>query len=142
MASLTIEDGEKRINAAVFSQKLAENSEHILLDEVVVVSGKINKDFREQWQIVVDRIDPVDKIQIKYAKYLNIKLTEENKNEYSILCDLLKKYQGKCPVIIEYQSTNSSGKIPLSKGFDVSLNREFLDSIEKRFGHGKYKIQY
>jgi DNA polymerase-3 subunit alpha len=142
MASLTIEDGEKRINAAVFSQKLAENSEHILLDEVVVVSGKVNKDFREQWQIIVDRIDPVDRVQIKYAKYLNIKLTEENKNEYSMLCDLLKQHQGKCPVIIEYQSTDSSGKIPLSKEFDVSLNREFLDSIEQKFGHGKYKIQY
>jgi DNA polymerase-3 subunit alpha len=142
MASLTIEDGEKRINAAVFSQKLAENSEHILLDEVVVVSGKVNKDFREQWQIIVDRIDPVSKVQIKYAKYLKIKLTEKNKNEYTRLCDLLKKYQGKCPVIIEYQSTNSSGKIPLSKEFDVSLNRELLDAIEKKFGHGKYKIQY
>ena len=142
MASLTIEDGEKRINAAVFSQKLAENSEHILLDEVVVVSGKVNKDFREQWQIVVDRIDPVDRVQIKYAKYLKIKLTEENKNEYSILCDLLKQYRGKCPVIIEYQSTGSSGKIPLSKEFDVSLNREFLDAIEQKFGYGKYKIQY
>jgi len=142
MASLTLEDGERRINAAVFSQKLAENSEHILLDEVVVVSGKVNKDFREQWQIVVDRIDPVDKVQIKYAKYLNIKVTEENKNEYSMLCDLLKKYQGSCPVIIEYQSTNLSGKIPLSNEFNISLNRELLDSIEKKIGHGKYKIQY
>jgi len=142
MASLTIEDGEKRVNAAVFSQKLAENSEHILLDEVVIVSGKVNKDFREQWQIVVDRIDSVDEVQIKYAKYLKIKLTKANKNEYLRLCELLKKYQGKCPVIIEYQSTNSSGMIPLSKEFDVSLNREFLDEIEKIFGHGKYKIQY
>ncbi len=142
MVSLTLEDGEKSINAAVFSQKLAQNSEHILLDEVVVVSGKVNKDFRDQWQIVVDRIDPVDKVQIKYAKYLEIQLTEANKNEYSKLCDLLKKYQGKCPVIIEYQSSNSSGKIPLSKEFDVSLNRELLDLIEKNFGHGKYKIQY
>ena len=142
MASLTLEDGERRINAAVFSQKLAENSEHILLDEVVVVSGKVNKDFREQWQIVVDRIDSVDRVQIKYAKYLKIKLTKENKNEYLELCALLKEYPGKCPVIIEYQSTNSSGKIPLTKEFDVSLNREFLDSIEKKFGHGKYQIQY
>ena len=142
MASLTIEDGEKRINAAVFSQKLAENSEHILLDEVVVVSGKVTKDFREQWQVVVDRIDPVDKVQIKYAKCLKIKLNEKNKNEYLRLCELLKEYQGKCPVIIEYQSTNSSGNIPLSKEFDVSLNREFLDAIERKFGHGQYKIQY
>jgi DNA polymerase-3 subunit alpha len=142
MASLTLEDGERRINAAVFSQKLAENSEYILLDEVVVISGKVNKDFREQWQIVVDRIDPVDRVQIKYAKYLKIKLTKENKNEYLELCALLKEYPGKCPVIIEYQSTNSSGRIPLPKEFDVSLNRDFLDLIEKKFGHQKYQIQY
>ena len=142
MASLTLEDGEKRINAAVFAQKLAENSEHIVLDEVVVVSGKVNKDFRDQWQIVVDRIEPVDKVQIKYAKYLQVKLSEANKNEYVKLCDLLKSYNGICPVIIKYQSKNSSGKIPLSKEFDVSLNRELLDSIEKNFGHGKYTIKY
>ena len=109
---------------------------------MVVVSGKVNKDYREQWQIVVDRIDPVDRVQTKYAKCLKIKLTKENKNEYLDLCALLKEYPGKCPVIIEYQSTNSSGRIPLPKEFDISLNRDFLDLIEKKFGHQKYQIQY
>jgi DNA polymerase III subunit alpha len=142
MASLTIEDSEKRINAAIFSEKLEASSEYILLDEVVVVFGKVKKDFREQWQIVIDRIYPVDKVQTKYAKFLKINLNKANKNEYTKLCDLLKKYHGKCPVIIEYQSSNSSGKIPLSKEFNVSLNRDLLDEIEKKFGHGKYKIQY
>ena len=70
MASITIEDAERKINAAIFSQKLAQTSEQLVLDEVVVISGKINKDFREQWQVVVDRIDSVDKVQLKFAKYL------------------------------------------------------------------------
>ena len=40
MASITIEDGERKINAAIFSQKLAQNSEQLVLDEVVIISGK------------------------------------------------------------------------------------------------------
>ncbi|MDC0964178.1 DNA polymerase III subunit alpha [Candidatus Pseudothioglobus singularis] len=142
MASITIEDAEKKINAAIFSQKLAQTSEQLVLDEVVVISGKINKDFREQWQVVVDRIDSVDKVQLKFAKYLKIHLSQKNKNDYVELCSLLKEYHGSCPVIIEYESEKSSGRIPLSEEFDVSLDRELLDSIEEKLGHGKYKIKY
>ena len=142
MASITIEDAERKINAAIFSQKLAQTSEQLVLDEVVVISGKINKDFREQWQVVVDRIDSVDKVQLKFAKYLKIHLSQKNKNDYLELCSLLKEYHGSCPVIIEYESEQSSGRIPLSEEFDVSLDRELLDSIEEKLGHGKYKINY
>ena len=142
MASITIEDAERKINAAIFSQKLAQTSEQLVLDEVVVISGKINKDFREQWQVVVDRVDSVDKVQLKFAKYLKIHLSQKNKNDYIELCSLLKEYHGSCPVIIEYESEQSSGRIPLSEEFDVSLDRELLDSIEEKLGHGKYKINY
>jgi DNA polymerase-3 subunit alpha len=142
MASVTIEDGQRKINAAIFSQKLAQVSEHLVLDEVVVISGKVNKDFREQWQIVVDKIEPVDKVQLKYAKYLKIHLSQNNKNVYIELCNLLKKFHGKCPVIIEYESGSSSGRIPLSKEFDVSLDRNLLDSLEEKLGYEKYKIYY
>jgi len=142
MASITIEDSERKINAAIFSQKLAQTSEKLVLDEVVVISGKINKDFREQWQVVVDRVDSVDKVQLKFAKYLKIHLSQKNKNDYIELCSLLKEYHGSCPVIIEYESEQSSGRMPLSEEFDVSLDRELLDSIEKKLGHGKYKINY
>ena len=55
---------------------------------------------------------------------------------------LLKDFRGKCPVIIEYQSSNASGNIPLSKEYDVSLDRELLDTIEQKFGHDKYQINY
>ena len=142
MASITIEDAERKINAAIFSQKLAQTSEQLILDEVVVISGKINKDFRERWQVVVDRVDSVDTVQLKFAKYLKIHLSQKNKNDYIELCSLLKEYHGSCPVIIEYESEQSSGRIPLSEEFDVSLDRELLDSIEEKLGYGKYKINY
>ena len=79
---------------------------------------------------------------MKYAKYLKIKLSEEDKDTYVELCNLLQEFHGKCPVIIEYKSNNTSGKIPLTKEYGVSLNRELLETIEKNLGPGKYKIHY
>jgi len=142
MASLTIEDGVRKINAVLFSQALEVNSDHLILDEVVVISGKVNKDFRDQWQVVIDRIEPVEKVQVKYAKYLKLLLSINNKLEYENIYKLLKEFQGKCPVIIEYRSENASGNIPLDSEYDVSLNRELLEAIDKNLGPGKYKIQY
>ena len=142
MASLIIEDGVKQINAVLFSQALGANSDQLILDEVVVISGKVNKDFRDQWQVVIDHIEPVEKVQVKYAKYLKLSLSKNNKLEYVEICQLLKEFHGKCPVMIEYHSNNASGNIPLKSEYDVSLQRDLLDALDKNLGQGKYKIQY
>jgi len=142
MASLIIEDGAKKINAVLFSQALEVNSDQLILDEVFVFSGKVNKDFRDQWQVVIDHIEPVEKVQVKYAKYLKLLLSKNNKLEYEDICQLLQEFHGKCPVMIEYHSNNASGKIPLKSEYDVSLHRDLLDALDKNLGQGKYKIQY
>ena len=90
----------------------------------------------------ISAFKPGHKNNTKFAKYLKIHLSQKNKNDYIELCSLLQEYHGSCPVIIEYESEQSSGRIPLSEEFDVSLDRELLDSIEKKLGNGKYKINY
>ena len=142
MASLIIEDGVQKINAVLFSQSLESNSDQLILDEVVVISGKVNKDFRDQWQIVIDRIEPIEKVQVKYAKYIKLSLSKNNKFEYENICQLLKEFHGKCPVMIEYRSDKASGNIPLNSEYYVSLHRDLLDALDENFGQGKYKIQY
>jgi len=142
MASLIIEDGIRQINAVLFTQALGVNSDQLILDEVVVISGKVNKDFRDQWQVVIERIEPIEKVQVKYAKYLKLSLNKKNKLEYKAICRLLKEFHGKCPVMIEYHSNNASGNIPLKSEYDVSLHRDLLDALDENFGQGKYKIQY
>jgi len=142
IASLNIEDGVRKINAVLFSQALEANSDQLILDEVVVISGKVNKDFRDQWQVVINRIEPVEKVQVKYAKYLKLLLSKNNKFEYEDICKLLKEFHGKCPVMIQYYSDDASGNIPLKSEYDVSLHQDLLDALDKNLGQGQYKIQY
>ena len=97
MASLIIEDGSKQIKAVLFSQALGVNSDQLILDEVFVFSGKVNKDFRDQWQVVINNIEPVEKVQVKYAKYIKLLLSKNNKLE----CKKILKLQPEFLVIIK-----------------------------------------
>jgi DNA polymerase-3 subunit alpha len=61
-----------------------------VLDEVVVITGKVRKDFRDQWQVVIERIEPVEKVANKYAKYLQLSLDDSQQLNYINSAELIK----------------------------------------------------
>ena len=142
MASLVIEDNTRKINAVLFTKSLGANSDMLVLDEVVVITGKVKKDFRDQWQVVIERIEPVEKVQTKYAKYLQLSLDVSQQLNYINLAGLLKNYPGKCPVMIQYRSKKASGRFPLESEYCVTIKRELLDRLEQLIGQENCKIQY
>ena len=142
MASIVIEDNTRKINAVIFTKAMGANSDRLVLDEVVVITGKVRKDFRDQWQVVVERIEPVEKEQTKYAKFLHLSLDDSQQLNYINLAELIKKFPGKCPVMIQYRSKKASGRFPLESEYCVTIKRELLDKLEQLIGQENCKIQY
>lgn len=142
MASVIVEDGVKQLNAVLFTKALGENSEQLHVDEVVVITGKINKDFRDQWQVVVDKVEAVEQVQMKYAKYLRIALSAEQSAKFQSLSKLLKESSGNCPVIIEYKTDSANGRLPLKPEYSVAPTAQLLESLEKLIGQGFSQVQY
>tara|TARA_B110000914_G_C15468636_1_gene449562 strand:+ start:1 stop:1323 length:1323 start_codon:yes stop_codon:yes gene_type:complete len=142
MASVIVEDGVKQLNAVLFTKSLGENSDQLLVDEVVVITGKVNKDFRDQWQVVVDKIEGVDQVQMKYAKYLHIGLNVHQRSKYNKISQLLRNHKGKCPVIVEYKAESAYGRLPLKPEYSVTPTAQLLESLEELIGQGGCKIQF
>ena len=142
MASIVIEDNTRKINAVLFTKAMGANSDRLVLDEVVVITGIVRKDFRDQWQIVIERIEPVEKEQTKYAKFLQLSLDNSQKLNYINLAELIKKFPGKCPVMIQYNSKKAYGRFPLESEYCVKINRELLDKLGQLIGQENCKIQY
>ena len=142
MASVIVEDGVKQLNAVLFTKTLGENSEQLLIDEVVVITGKVNKDFRDQWQVVVDKVEAVEQVQMKYVKYLHIGLNAKQQSKYHKLSQLLREHSGKCPVIVEYKTESAYGRLPLKPEYSVAPTAQLLESLEQLIGQGRCKVQY
>ena len=142
MASIVIEDNTRKINAVLFTKAMSANSDRLVLDEVVVITGIVRKDFRDQWQVVIERIEPVEKEQTKYAKFLYLSLNDSQQLNYINLAGLIKKFPGKCPVMIQYHSKKASGRFPLESEYCVTISRELLDKLGQLIGQENCKIQY
>ncbi len=129
IASITIEDGSTSLNAVVFTKTLTLVSNQLITDEVVVISGKINKDFRDQWQLVVNKIENIEQVKISYAKGFEVLLNTKHQSIFDKLIKILTEHKGNCPVKISYIVDNLRGSMLLNKVYLVAPNKQLIDAV-------------
>jgi DNA polymerase-3 subunit alpha len=142
IALMTIEDGAKLLNAVVFAKTLGSVSDQLIVDEVVVISGKINKDFRDQWQVVVDKIENIGQVKMGYAKGFEVLLNAKHQSVFDELVKVLLEHKGNCPVKISYIADNLRGSMLLNKAYLVTPNQQLIDAVNVLAEGQVSKIHY
>ncbi|QKQ23641.1 DNA polymerase III subunit alpha [Candidatus Ruthia endofausta] len=142
IALVTVEDGVKLLNAVIFTKTLGSVSEQLIVDEVVVISGKINKDFRNQWQVVVDKIENIGEVKMSYAKGFEVLLNTKHQSIFDKLVKVLLEHKGNCPVKISYIANNLRGSMLLNKAYLVTPNQQLIDAVNVLAQDQVSKIHY
>ncbi len=142
MALLILEDGALSLNAVVFAKALGAVSDQLITDSVVVISGKVNKDYRDEWQLMVDKIEDIDTVKAAYARSFEVMLGNQHQPLFAQLSDVLKQHQGTCRVKIHYQSNNISGTIPLAKAYCVTPSQQLILAVDNLLGTRVSRINY
>ena len=125
-----------------FSKVLGSVSDKLIADTIVVISGKVNKDFRDRWQVVVDKIESIDEVKMKYARSFEISLSGKHQSLFEQLSDVLKQNRGQCPVKLCYQVSNSKGEVLLTKDYFVIPNQQLIETVDTLLGDRVSKINY
>ncbi|SFV69689.1 DNA polymerase III alpha subunit [hydrothermal vent metagenome] len=142
MAMLTISDENSEVPVVMFSEPLSQYSENIKNNTIVLIQGKINKDFREQWQIVANSIETIEAIKIKYAKKVIIKLNKNHTSHFNNLATLLQSQKGECPVQLTYTTKGLKGDMFLKQEYKITPNKKTINSINELLTDNCAKIQY
>ncbi len=142
IAIIKVEDGVKGLNAVVFSKILSAVSERLIIDTVVVISGKVNKDYRDEWQLVVDKIEDIDSIKMQHICGFGILLNAKHWPIFDQLKEILLKNKGNCPVKISYTTDCLQGNLLLNKAYSVTPNQQLIDTIDKLAKGRVSKIYY
>ena len=130
MAELTIEDGNAKTSAIVYAKTLSNVSDKLNIDEVVLISGKVRKDFRDNWQISVESVNGIDEVKASYAKSFEIILGKKHQTLFTKIADALKQSHGRCPVQISYTFDGISGCVPLNQDYLVTPNQALTDLVD------------
>lgn len=141
MALINVEDSTTLLNAVVFSKVLGSVSEALVADTVVVLSGKINKDYRDEWQLVVDKVEGVDAVKEKYARSFEISLNHKHQTLFEPLSALLKQNPGQCPVRFCYQVDNAQGNA-ITRDYFIKPDQQLIDSVDALLGDHVSQINY
>jgi DNA polymerase-3 subunit alpha len=107
-------------------------------DEVVIIKGKLNRDFRtEELNIVADAVEPLQ--ELEKVRSLHVELVDiADQQVLARMKDILALHQGGEPVFIRMDGKS----VALGKSFRVDINPDLVEQLEGLLGGGAVNIEF
>jgi DNA polymerase-3 subunit alpha len=156
MAFVTLDDGEGRIEAAVFSELFDAQRHKLRMDELLLVEGKVSRDeFRDALKLGVDRLMTFNEARAQWAKSLSLDLRGVDVRGLGgvrRIYDLLQPFaqlaeasaatlQG-CPISLMYSNGAAEAVLEVGDGLRVRPDTDLLDALRNLLGSERVRLDY
>ena len=139
MAIIVLDDGTAVREVTAYSEVFDANRNKIVVDEVLVIEGKVsNDDFSGGLRIVADKLHTLADARVKNARALEIRLNGEVAEAGGAsaaaqrLQDLLSPFRAEgCPVRVRYRNGNAEGEFPLGDQWRVRLDDALIEGLRE-----------
>lgn len=142
MGVFELEDYYDKISCVIFPRDY-EKSAHILIEgKAVYIEGNIQVDYfkgEENKKLIVRKLKFLDDVTREKNMKLYILMTEEDKEKFSRLKDILKSSEGDTPVFFAIKSENHK-EVKKSR-YSITPSKIFLDEIANLMGDEKITIR-
>ncbi|MFM8501006.1 MAG: DNA polymerase III subunit alpha, partial [Fluviibacter sp.] len=142
MAFVTLDDGDGRIEAAVFSELFDAQRHKMRMDELLLVEGKVSRDeFRDALKLGVDRLMTFNEARAQWAQGLELDLRGldiRSLGGVRRLYDLLQPFAqlaepasgGRgCPVVLRYSNGSAEAVLEVGNGLRVRPDTDLIDGL-------------
>ncbi len=142
MAVVTIDDGTAPLEVSVFNELYEAERGKIVVDDVLVVEGKVQKDeFTGGLRVVADKLMTLAEARGRFARALKLSMNGEANAEKLRL--LLARYRtGPCPVRLRYRNSEAECELPLGEAWRVRLEEELLTELRDWLTPNNVEILY
>ena len=155
MAFVTLDDGEGRIEAAVFSELFDAQRHKLRMDELLLVEGKVSRDeFRDALKLGVDRLMTFNEARAQWAQSLELDLRGVDipalggvRRLYDLLqpfaqvTDVAAGARG-CPVTLRYGNASAEAVLEMGQGFCVRPDTDLIDALCILIGRDRVRLDY
>ena len=144
-ARFRLEDWEGEIDCVVFPKSYANGlSSHININEMVIVTGRLNKNEQNentQNELIVDEILTIEKAREILVKQMIIRVVTTGLEESWIekVKTFITQHPGKCPVRFILH-TAAHGDFAIDPQIKVALNSELFQGIKNLLGENSWKL--
>ncbi len=156
MAFVTLDDGEGRIEAAVFSEMFDAQRHKLRMDELLLVEGKVSRDeFRDALKLGVDRLMTFNEARAQWAKALWLDLRGLDlrtlggvRRIYDLLQPFAQLAEASattvrgCPVSLTYSNGLAEAVLEVGDSLRVRPDTDLLDALRSLLGSERVRLDY
>lgn len=138
MLLANLEDLSGSIPMVVFPKAYERCAPFLNDDEVVIVKGKLNRDFRtEELNVVADTVEPLQ--ELEKIRSLHIELVDvSDKQVLAGMKEILSFFKGEEPVFIRLDGKS----VELGKNYRVDINPDLIERLEQLLGGGAVNVEF
>ena len=158
MAFVTLDDGEGRIEAAVFSELFDAQRHKLRMDELLLVEGKVSRDeFRDALKLGVDRMLTFNEARAQWASRLwldlrgldlptvgGVRRLYDLMQPFAQLAETTQSTTGMrgCPVSLSYSNGKAEAVLELGESLRVRPDTDLLDALRTLLGSERVRLDY
>ncbi|MGB9613527.1 MAG: OB-fold nucleic acid binding domain-containing protein, partial [Candidatus Margulisiibacteriota bacterium] len=133
-----LEDLTGSIPCVIFPKVYERYAPFLNDDQVVVIKGRLNRDFRtDELNVVVEAVEPLE--EVEKIRSLHIELVDiTDKNVLDRMKEILRFFCGEDPVFISLDGK----KVELGKDFRVDINPQLVEELEQLLGTGAVRVEF
>ena len=136
MAFFRLEDFTGSIEALAFADAYEQFREHLHVDSMVVVNGRINVREGGDPKLIVNEIYSLDQARKKYTKNLILEMQTEqvSKDMLSEVRQLLEQHRGDIPVYINIKTAGNGTYIVKSRSMKIRPSLHLVEELREKIG--------
>jgi DNA polymerase-3 subunit alpha len=144
IAIFTLDDGTGQIEVVCFSECYQKYRQHIVDDQIMVISGEIGMDdFSNKPRIMGRELLTIEEAREKYAKYLQININSAKPFNTESLKRLLSRHLGgNCRVVLNYLQNDAQARIQLGNSWMVKPSENLISGLQKDLALESAEIIY
>ncbi len=138
MAFVKLEDLKGTIEVTVFSDAFEQCGEHLVVDNLVAVTGKA-EERKGQLQILADTITPLHELQTELTCHLRLDTEQIDEPFLISLKETLEEHQGPMPVVVHVCEMEERKALPLT--FKVKWDGPLQEGLHDLLGASHVRLQ-
>jgi len=145
MAFVTLDDRSGRLEIAVFSEEYEHYRDQLAKDRLVVVEGEVNLNDDGGFRMRAQKVYDIEQARNRFARALVIKVEQDRAGNGFLpeLGRVLEPYrEGDCRVVVDYENSEASARIPLGDAWRISPSETLLNKLRGLAGEDQVTLYY
>ena len=150
MAFVMLDDGSASLEVSVFNEVYDAERAKIVVDDALIVEGKVQKDdFTGGYRVVAERLMTLAEARARFAKQLTLRMNGEVRDAgggaaaAQKLQALMAPYRdGPTPVVLRYRNRDAEAEMRFGESWRVRLDNRLIDDLREWLQPENVEVTY